>query len=151
MDGNTRVWLGGSRGKGLLLKSTQEKAPWSWGENDEPLGLHCSSAGLWLAGSFGDHALVLLSGQEALCDALALLELRQDDGDVSLCGGLLQQMQTDNTQILKTMWVLTAKNGPSLFHNLTFSSKRLGFSSMSSFTSRRRPLIQLRRQYHYIY
>lgn len=63
--------------RGRPSKESQEHHLWAGvGEQDEPLRLQSSSAGVWLgAGSFGDHTLVLLSTQQALCDAFALLKL----------------------------------------------------------------------------
>lgn len=41
-----------------------------------------------LCGAFGDDLLEVLAAQQVLRDALALLKLGQDDGDVSVGGGL---------------------------------------------------------------
>lgn len=49
-----------------------------------------SSRGLrMLGGTCGDDLLELVSAQQVRRDALALLKLGQDDGDVSVSGGLV--------------------------------------------------------------
>lgn len=47
-----------------------------------------------LCGAFGDNLLELLAAQQVLRDALALLKLGQDDGDVSVGGGLPKKGRT---------------------------------------------------------